>query len=430
MIDVVYEEQEVPVNQKLAIHGGPKVRSDYFGYVSPVGDEEMDAAIEVLRQRKLSGFYLDFRGGEKVQEFERRFAEYIGVKHAIAVNSGTSALHVALAAAGAGPGDEVIVPPFTFTATASSVLMVNAVPVFADIDPANFCMAPDSIRKAISDKTRVIMPVHVYGKVADMDAIMRIAAEKKLTVIEDACQSPGCVYNGKKVGSIGHLGVFSLVETKNIVAGEGGVVTTDDDELAQRCKLVRNHGEVWLKGKPRGYLSNMLGYNFRMTELHAAIAIEQLKKIDMLNAIRCTNASFLQEEFSKIDDLSTLKFAEGEVCHIFPLLWREDKTGIAKKAFIDAMIAEGVPVSAGYPHPLYKNPIFQEKIAYGDRGCPYTCPFYGKEIDYRSLVCAVAEDVCRRLVCVTQVHAPYSTKDMQDIMTAFRKVMDNRGVLK
>ena len=418
------------MKSKLSIHGGKKVREKDFGYTAPIGKEELDAVTEVIKSKRLSGFYKDFRGGDKVQKFEDDFARYIGTKHAIAVNSGTSALHVTIAAVGIGPGDEVIVPPYTFTATVSSVLMNNAIPVFVDIEYDTFCIDAKKIGPAITKRTKAIIPVHLYGKTADMDSITALAQEYDLKVIEDACQTPGCFYRTKKVGSIGDAGVFSFVETKNMVIGEGGMVTTDDDDIAQRCRMVRNHGEVWTKGKPRQYLSNMLGYNFRMTEIEAALGIEQLKKLDNLNDIRRKNASFLQRELAGFKGIKTPVYNNGEIAHVFPILFDEKKVGISRERFMDAVNAEGVPLVPGYPHPLYMNPIFQEKIAYGDKGCPYSCPFYGESVDYRAVRCETAEDICRRVMYIRQIHYPYTTEDMKDIVKAFSKVFDNLEELK
>lgn len=418
------------MKEKLFIQGGPKTRKKDFSYLAPVGQEEIRAVTAVLKKKKLSGFYKDFLGGEYVQKFEKDFARYTDVKNAISVNSGTSALHVAIAAAGIGPGDEVIVPPYTFTATASAVLMNNAVPIFVDIEYDTFCIDSNKVKRAITKRTKAIIPVHLYGKVAPIDRIRDIVSGKDITIIEDACQAPGSKYKGKKVGAIGDIGVFSFVETKNIVIGEGGMITTNDDKIAERCRLIRNHGEVWMKGKPRQYLSNILGYNFRMTEIGAALGIEQLKKLDYLNSIRQKNASFLQQELSKFKGIKVMQFKEGEICHVFPILFDEREVGISRERFMEIINLEGIPLMPGYPHLLYKNPIFQEKIAYGDRGCPYSCPFYGKKIDYKDVRCEVAEDICRRLMYIRQIHYPYGIEDMKDIVHAFDKVFDNLKVLK
>ena len=420
------------MKEKLFINGGKKVRDKEFAYSAPIGEEERKAVDEVLRSKTLSGFYKDFLGGEKVRGFEKAFAEYTGVKHAISLNSGTSALHVALAACGIGPGDEVIVPPYTFTATATSVLMNNAIPVFADVERDTLCIDPKKIRDMITKKTKAIMPVHLYGKIAKIEEIKEIVAGKEIFIIEDACQAPGCVYKGRKTGNLGDIAAFSFVETKNMVIGEGGMLTTNDDGIAERCRLIRNHGEVWVKGKPRQYLSNMLGFNFRMLEITAALGIAQLKKLEFLNGIRKKNADFLRRNLGNagFEGIETIKFEEGEICHIFPIIFDEKKIGITRKKFMDILNSEGIPAVTGYSHPLYRNPIFLEKIAYGKRGCPYSCPLYGDKIDYTGVRCEIAEDICEKLICIKEVYYPYGTDDMKDIISSFVKIFSNMDKLK
>lgn len=390
----------------LAIIGGPKIRAKDFGYLAPIGDEEIRAVLEVLEEKKLSGFYKDFLGGERVQRFERSFADYIGVSHAISFNSGTSALHVALAAAEIGRGDEVIVPSFTFTATAAAVRMVGATPVFVDIAPDTFCINPEFVRSAITSRTKAIIPVHIYGKVAALDALQEIASAHRLILIEDACQAPGCAYRGARVGSIGAMGCFSFVETKNMVAGEGGMVTTNDERLADRCRLIRNHGEAWVRGRAREYWSTMLGYNFRMTELTAAIGIEQLKKLDAFNEIRRRNAAWLTEALRTVRGIQPMAYQEGEICHLFPMRYDAKAGGLSRADVIAMMQAEGIPLSVGYPHPLYKLPLFEEHAA-GTSGvhCPET------------------ERLCEELICFPRVHTPYGIDDMRDVVRAFEKVL-------
>ena len=398
------------MKEKLFIHGGRKARVKEFTYAAPIGHEEINSVNEVLKTKRLSGFYKDFLGGERVQRFEKDFARYTGTKYAVAFNSGTSALHAALAACGVEAGDEVIVPPFTFTATASSVLMVGAIPVFVDVDPDTFCIDPERIKMAITDKTRAVMPVHIYGKVADMDMITAIARERGLKVIEDACQSPGCGYKSRKVGSIGDAGVFSFVETKNMVIGEGGMVTTDSDEITRRCRLVRNHGEVWKQGGPRDYISRLLGYNFRLTEIQAALGIEQLKKLDHLNSVRKENALYLERELGALRGFKTMRYDGNEIPHLYPVLYDEAAAGLSKDRFIELAASEGVPLSRGYPQPLYKTPIFEERAKKAERG---------------QIKCSVSEDVCRRLICIPFIHHPYNTGDMAEIVKAFEKILDN-----
>ena len=242
-----------------------------------IGDEEIEEVVKVLK----SGFIAQ---GPKVAEFEEKFAEYIGVKHAVATSSGTTALHTALLALGIKAGDEVVTTPFTFAATSNSVLYVGAKPVFVDVNPETYNIDPEKIAEAITDKTKAIMPVHLYGQPADMDPIREIADENDLKVIEDAAQAHGAVYRGKMVGSMGDAACFSFYPTKNMTTSEGGMVTTDDGATADAARAIRAHGES------QRYTHVMLGYNFRMTDVAAAIGLAQLKKLDTFNGKRIENA--------------------------------------------------------------------------------------------------------------------------------------------
>ncbi|TFF90171.1 MAG: DegT/DnrJ/EryC1/StrS family aminotransferase, partial [Promethearchaeota archaeon] len=233
-----------------------------------LSNEEQEAVLRVMESQMLTLLH-----GTYVKQFEDDFADYIGVKHAIGVNTGTAALHLAIAALDIGPGDEVIVPPFTFIATASSVLHNNAIPIFADINPKSYTLDPESVREKITDRTKAIIPVHLAGISTDMDALTDLAKEYNLKIIEDAAQSIGTQWRGKKVGSLGTIGCFSFYPSKNITTGEGGMITTDNDKLAEQCRLIRHHGE------PSWYVYNRLGYNYRMTEIQGAIGGIQLKRL-------------------------------------------------------------------------------------------------------------------------------------------------------
>ena len=241
-----------------------------------ISDEEIEAVTEVLKSGMLAQ-------GPKVDEFEKKFAEYSEAKYGIATSSGTTALHTALVAAGVERGDEVITTPFTFAATSNSILYSDATPVYADIDPKTFNLNPEKIEEKITDKTKAIVPVHLYGQPADMDPILEIAEKHDLKVIEDAAQAHGSTYKGKKIGSIGDLGCFSFYPTKNMTTGEGGMVTTNDDDLAEKSAMIRAHGES------KRYEQSLLGYNYRMTDIAASIGIVQLKSIDKFNEKRNEN---------------------------------------------------------------------------------------------------------------------------------------------
>lgn len=246
-----------------------------------IGPEEKQAVLEVLD----SGIIAQ---GPRVKAFEEAFAAMCGVEHAIATTSGTTALHTSLLAHGIGAGDEVVTSPFTFIASANSVLYVGGRPVFVDIDPQTFNIDPSLIEAAITAKTKAIMPVHLFGLSCNMDPILDIAARHHLIVIEDACQSHGASYKGKKAGSFG-TGTFSLYPTKNITSAEGGMITTDDAKIAESCRVIRQHG------MRRRYYHDELGFNFRMTDVHAAIGLAQLHKLEQFNRIRQENAKYLSE---------------------------------------------------------------------------------------------------------------------------------------
>ncbi|MDP6110225.1 MAG: DegT/DnrJ/EryC1/StrS family aminotransferase [Planctomycetota bacterium] len=257
----------------LAINGGEPVRTRPMPVYPQLGEREVEAATRVVRSNNLSSQF-----GNETENLERAFSEYSGAKHVIATSCGTTALQVALAALGIGTGDEVIVPAYTFLATATSVLMQNGVPVFADSEPLVQGMDTSHVEKLLTDRTRAIMPVHANGFPMNMDPLMALARSKGLSVIEDCSHAHGGEYKGRMVGTIGHINAFSLQQKKNLSAGEGGLITTDDDELAQQCRAIRSFGKV------------DLGYNYRMSEIHAAICAVRLKDLDEANDLRIRNA--------------------------------------------------------------------------------------------------------------------------------------------
>ena len=374
-----------------------------------VGEEEVRAVAEVI----LSGRYVQ---GPKVEEFEEKFASYIGTKHAIAVNSGTAALHIALAAAGIGPGDEVIVPALTFFATVEAVLHQNAIPVFADIDPETCNIDPDDIRRRITDRTKAIIPVHLYGQPADMDPIMEVAEEHGLLVIEDCAQAHGAEYKGKKVGSIGHVGCWSFYATKNMTTGEGGMITTNDDEIAEKARLVRNHGMVSRDDHV------VLGYNYRMNELQAALGIVQLSRLDELNEIRAKNSYYLIENLEDVVWLRPTKILP-YVKHAFfwaPFRVLEDKLGMSTKELVALLREKGVEVRHRYNAPLYKQLVLIRKAAY-PRGCPFSCPFYGRDIDYSGIHLPGAEQVAGKMIGLPN-HPKLTREDLDYVIEVIKSI--------
>jgi len=312
-----------------------------------LGEEEIDAVTSVLR----SGIIAE---GKRVAEFENKFAEYIGTEYAVAVNSGTSALHAALRAHGIGEGDEVITTSFSFIATANSVLFTGAKPVFADIEHDTFNIDTNNIIKKITQKTKALMPVHLYGHAAEMNAIMDIAEDYNLVVIEDACQAHGATYANKKVGSYG-TGAFSFYPTKNMTTSEGGMITTNDSEVSARTRMIRSHGS-----KQR-YLHEIIGYNLRMTDISAAIGLVQLGKLDDFTSIRQKNATILSDGLRNVDGI-TIPVVWNRCRHVF----HQYTIRVEKRDALAAMLnRSGIGTGMYYPIPIHKQPVYRN-LGYDD----------------------------------------------------------------
>ena len=358
---------------------------------------------------------------------EQLFLEYHNTKYAVAFNSATAALHAAVVACGVQPGEEVITTPYTFTSSATCALMNNAIPVFADVKPDTFNINPAEIEKNISPLTKAIIPVHLFGASADMDEIMNVAKKNNLKVIEDCAQAPGAKYKNKLVGTIGDCGIFSLTENKNITSGEGGVLITDNEEIAEICRLIRNHGEAVIASqKKRTYKSLILGYNYRMTEVDAAIGVEQFKKLDYFNKERNKLANYLTKGLMKFDGLSVPEVSEGDyhAYYIYAILYDEEKTGIERNLFVEALNAEGIPFGAGYVKPLYYSPIYHENK-------PFIYKYYQGNADYSPGLCPVTEKLHNKELIMTLVARPQATiKDMDDIIHAIEKIFTNLNALK
>lgn len=310
-----------------------------------IGEEEISAVTEVLK----SGVIAE---GQRVKDFEEAFANYIGTSYAVAVNSGTAALHAALLAHGIGKEDEVITSPFTFAATSNSVLFTGAKPVFADIKEDTFNIDPESIIEKITSRTRAIIPVHLYGQSADMKSIMEIADENNLIVVEDACQAHGATFEGKKVGSFG-TGTFSFYPTKNMTTGEGGIITTNDKTIAERAKMIRSHGSR------QRYYHEMLGYNLRMTDIAAAIGLIQLKKVDGFNDSRVKNAEYLSKSLNKVKGI-TLPYVDRRCKHVFHQFTVRIKDYISRDEIVSGLNNKGIGTGIYYPLPIHKQPLYKD----------------------------------------------------------------------
>ena len=422
---------------KLAMLGGSPVRTTPFPVYYSTGEEEKRAVMEVLDSKVLSKFLgewsPDFYGGPRVQQLERDWEKKFGVKHAVSVNSATSGLYAAVGAAGVSPGDEVIVSPYTMSASATAALVYGCIPVFADIDPDIFCITPESIRKRISLSTKAIIVVDILGHPADMKEIMAIAQEHDLVVIEDAAQAPGALYHGKPAGTLGHMGVFSLNYHKTIQCGEGGIIVTDNDELAERLRLIRNHAEVVIKDRDIKNIVNLIGFNYRMTEIEAAIATEQLKKIDRLLLPRIHAADYLTKNLAGFPGITPPKVRPGvrHGYYVYAIRYDASRVGVPREVFVRALNAEGIPMECGYVRPLYLEPVYQQRIAFGRNGFPFTYEGYKGKVVYNKGLCPVAEQMHYSELMTTNVcHADISTKDLDDVVAAFRKVYDNCEELK
>lgn len=452
-------------DHELALLGGAPLRTRPFLVEPMVDAEEERMVLAAMREKSYSRYigsaapgieqtlrmtsveaaavedYWHFLGGANVRAFAAEFAEAFGVPYAIPVNAATTGLSVALAAAGIGPGDEVIVPAISFSATASAVLLFNSVPVFVDVDPLTFCMDPDAARAAIGPRTKAILPVHLTGNLADMDALLALAEDYGLAVIEDAAQAPGATWGGRMAGTLGTAGVFSFQQSKNIMTGEGGMIVTHDPEVARRCRLIVNHGEVVFdENCEPETLVNIVGCNFRMPELCAAVGRAQLRKLDAVNAWRTRNADVLRAEFEDIPGLRlppSQRHGNGpaaDVPHLFVALYDAAAMGVDREVFVAALRAEGVPVGTGYVRPMYANPAFLNRIAYGAGGCPWTCRRDGEAPAeprrYARGMCPVAERLLDEEFLWFYHIAHASTEaDMRDIGRAVRKVVERRADL-
>ncbi len=414
---------------ELALFGGPRTIAEPFPPYNSIGRDEIDAAQAVLESGNLSGFFGSwgdrFLGGPKVQEFERAWAERFGVRHAVSVNSWTSGLIAAVGAIGVEPGDEVIVTPWTMCATATAILVWNAIPVFADIESETFNLDPAAVERAISPRTKAIMVADIFGHSADIPALMELARRYNLRVIEDAAQAPGAQAGSKLAGTNGHVGGYSLNYHKHIHTGEGGMCVTNDPAIAERLQLIRNHGEAVVAKKGVENISNILGFNFRLGEIEAAIGIEQLKKLPGLVEMRYKTGLRLNEALRDLPGLQVPVIRRGctHAFYIYAFTVDSDITGIPRERLVEALQAEGVPwLYSGYQN-VHLLPMFQKKIAYGARGFPWTSDVYKGFARYDKGICPTAERLHdRELVCLQLCQHWYTDDETDRVIEAFRKV--------
>lgn len=412
-------------NNDLAILGGSPVRDVDFPPYNTITQSEINVAVEVLQTGILSGFVAnpgrEFMGAQWVLELEDAFCEKFGCKYAVSVNSATSGLHAALAAAGVSDGDEVIVSPYTMSASATAAVMCGAKPVFVDIEAETFCLDPEKVFEAITLKTKAIMAVNIFGQPAELSELRRLADEHGLILVEDNAQAPAAKYHGHWTGTIGDMGVFSLNRHKTMQCGEGGVVVTNNEKLAHRLRMVRNHGEAVLpEWDDRALVDgndDIVGYNYRLTELQAAIAKPQLMRLDKLNHDRVELADYLSEQLQGCEFLKTPKTRtkSTHVYYLYPMIYKPDVLGVTRDKFLLAMQAEGMPV-ANYVRPLYRIPLYRRK--FGDVDC------------YNPDHFPVVEECWKTSMIVTPVcRPPLSINHIDEFVSAISKIEKNANKL-
>lgn len=430
---------------KLAINGGKKVRTKPFPPNLTIGKEEEREVAKVIKSGVLSRFlgvwHNDFFGGPEVQALEKEWAKYFNVKHAISVNSCTSGLYCAVGAIGTEPGDEIIVSPYTMSASATAALIYGGIPIFSDIEEDCFCIDPADIERKITPRTRAIIAVDIFGQPIASEKIRKIAKKHGLYVIEDAAQAPGAKYGDKFAGNLGDIGVYSLNYHKHIHSGEGGMVVTDDDKLADRVRLIRNHAESVVDAKGEKDLVNMVGFNYRMTELEAAVVRCQLKKLSRLLEARIENCKYYTTNLSGITSITLPKIRENcrHSFYVYPMKFNAEIAKIDRNRFADAVKAElavtrlreteGVKIGCGYVKPIYLQPMFQKKIAFGSKGYPFN--LHRGKLDYSRGICPIVEKMhFEELFFHDLMHPFMSRKDMDDVIKAFWKVWENRKEIK
>lgn len=417
---------------KLAINGGTKVLDDSKKTKWPIiTQEDKDAVLSVLDSGVLWGVY-----APQMRDLEKEFADYVGTKYCIAVNSGTAGLHCAVSAAGIGPGDEVITPAFSFVASAVSILHHNAIPVFVDIEPDTFNIDTLKIEEKITKNTKALMPVHMHGLPAEMDEIKRIAKKHSLIVIEDACQSHGSVYKGKKTGSIADMGVFSLNTTKNLPGGEGGLFVTDSEELRAKANMLRMFGEFVKENEGRKYQSYSMGWNYRTQEMPCAFTRSQLKRLDQYNKTANDNVQMFKDGLSELEGIKYQKVPSYSYScyHKFRIRLDWEAFGLNNKnshifreQVRQALIAEGVDAVLWQTTTIPGQPIFKIMEGYG-KGCPWKCGFVNKKYSYRDLDYPETVKLIQDSIVIGSETYPIysSSKDViEGYIDAFYKVFKN-----
>jgi dTDP-4-amino-4,6-dideoxygalactose transaminase len=417
----------------LAILGGAPARAAPLKPYNSIGSAEVDAVRRVVESGQLSGFYgslgPQFLGGPMVQEFEEAWRQAFGARHAVSVNSATSGLYAAMGAIGLSPGDEVIVPPFTMSATAVAPLIYGGIPVFVDIDRQTFTLDLAAVEAAITPRTRAILVVNLFGQAARLRELRDLADRRGIMLVEDNAQGPLATEGGRYAGTIGHIGVFSLNYHKHIHTGEGGVCVTDDGTLARRLQLIRNHAESVVEAGNVSDLANMVGFNFRLSELSAAIGIEQLRRAEDHVARRVHVGKRLSDGIADLEGLHPPHAREGcrHVYYVWALRVDPERLGATREQFSKALAAEGFPHFCGYVAPLYRLPLFRKRIAIGRSGFPFTL----SGVRYEDGLCPVTELLHEReLIGFEPCAYDLDDADIDELVAAIRKVHGARDELR
>jgi len=420
--------------EDLAIFGGnPVFDQSEIGRYNAFGEEEITAVTRVMKNGNLSGFLASwgdgFLGGPEVQQLESEWSKKFKVNNSISVNSATSGLIAAVGAAGVGPGDEVIVPPTTMSATVIAPLFYGGIPRFVDIEEDYFCLDPKLVKENINNQTKAIIAVNLFGQPASLHELRKIADDNNLILIEDNAQGPTATENGIFAGTIGHIGVFSLNYHKHMHCGEGGMCTTNDDELSLKLQLIRNHGEACVEEAKVNDITNTLGSNLRLPELSAAVAYEQLRKSEKLVGDRVILAEKLNSGLANIDGFHIPKVRKN-CTHVY-YMWQarvdSEVIGVHREIFAKALNAEGFPNFTGYLPPLYWFPIFQKKIAIGSKGFPFNLR---PDISYHKGLCPIAENFHLNESLGFDICDISATDDqVEKMITAFHKVYENKDRL-
>lgn len=406
---------------RLAIKGGNPVRTKPFPSWPQVDEREFENIKRVLDSRT---WYQSL--GDITSEFEDRFADFHEAKEAVLVTSGQDAIKISLRALGVGPGDEVIMPAYTCAADPVATMHANAVPVFADIEKKNHCLDPAEFKKKITSRTKAVMPVHFGGNVANMAEIKTIARENGLFIIEDAALAQGATREGKSIGSWGDVAIFSFGDDKPMTAGCGGMITTNDRSLADKCRAMRNGGR-----KSNDFYSETieglgLAWNHRLSELSAAVLLAQFEKYPSHIALEEKNVRYLFDRLKELEGVrpvNQLLPDERNVIDIVMLEYDKQKIDIPKEIFAEALTAEGIPSLMGYDLPLNEHRVMKSPFT---RRCPIGCSYYGKRIDYAAQVFPVSSQACQSTIWIWHYAILLGNeRDMDDVFFAIKKIIDN-----